>query len=304
MNTFQLQCFLTVADTLNFARAADRLSITQPAVTHQIRSLEGELNVKLFRRSTRNVELTQAGIIFMDDARKMMEISNRAKRRFENPAQQEVQPFSVGFQSYTQMMVFPNLWRGMREKYPNMHPRLRIAPAQHLYHLLEDETVDAFVSFREPELQKKSIQYREIARSSVTCICSVDSAAAQGGAGQLAEEKFVMSSPMQTPATLTQIQREMIGGRSPAELYFCELPEEILTLVRSGFGVSAFPSLILPEDPEIVQIPMPELPEMSFGVYYKSAQGNEPLRDFIRLMREAMEQPRHGKNIKKPETLL
>ena len=46
MNTFQLSCFLAVADTLSFARAAERLNITQPAVTHQIRSLETELGAK------------------------------------------------------------------------------------------------------------------------------------------------------------------------------------------------------------------------------------------------------------------
>lgn len=290
MNTFQLQCFLTLAETLNFARAAERLSITQPAVTHQIRALEGELNVKLFRRSTRNVELTQAGAIFLDDAQKMMEISIRAKRRFEDPAQQEMQPFSVGFQSYTQMLFFPDLWRRMRERYPNIHPRLRVAPAQRLYHLLEDETVEVFVSFQEPELQKQSIQYREIARSPVACICPCDSPTAQGGLEHLGEEKLVMSRPMQTPSALAQIQRELVGERSPAELYFCETAEEILTLVHSGFGVSPFPSLILPDDPEIVRIPMPDIPEMSLGVYYKAAQRNEPLRYFIRLLREAIDQ--------------
>ena len=55
MNTFQLTCFMAVAETLNFARAAERLNITQPAVTHQIRSLEEELEVKLFKRTTRLV---------------------------------------------------------------------------------------------------------------------------------------------------------------------------------------------------------------------------------------------------------
>ena len=59
MNTVQLECFLAVADNLSFARAAEQLHITQPAVTHQISSLENELNVKLFRRTTRTVALTK-----------------------------------------------------------------------------------------------------------------------------------------------------------------------------------------------------------------------------------------------------
>ena len=79
MNTFQLSCFLTVAETLNFARAAKQLNVTQPAVTHQIRSLETELGVKLFKRSTRSVELTREGSIFINDAKSMIAISLRAK---------------------------------------------------------------------------------------------------------------------------------------------------------------------------------------------------------------------------------
>ena len=53
MNTFQLTCFLTVAETLSFVKAAKQLNVTQPAVTHQIHSLEEELNKQLFRRTTR-----------------------------------------------------------------------------------------------------------------------------------------------------------------------------------------------------------------------------------------------------------
>ena len=57
MNTFQLSCFIRVAETLNFARAAEQLHVTQPAVTQQIQSLEKELNVKLFKRNTRTVKI-------------------------------------------------------------------------------------------------------------------------------------------------------------------------------------------------------------------------------------------------------
>lgn len=58
MNLFQLECFLAVASHLNFARAAEQLHVTQPTVSHQIRSLEKELGVSLFTRSTRSVALT------------------------------------------------------------------------------------------------------------------------------------------------------------------------------------------------------------------------------------------------------
>lgn len=72
MNTFQLECFFCVASTLNFARAAEKLNVTQPAVKHQIRSLENELNVTLFNRSVRNVSLTPEGELLLPEVKDLL----------------------------------------------------------------------------------------------------------------------------------------------------------------------------------------------------------------------------------------
>ncbi len=69
MNTTQLRCFLSVAEYLSFARAAEQLNMTQPAISHQISSLEKELDVQLFVRTTRSVTLTEEGSIFINDAK-------------------------------------------------------------------------------------------------------------------------------------------------------------------------------------------------------------------------------------------
>ncbi|WP_321015418.1 LysR family transcriptional regulator [Hungatella effluvii] len=111
MNTFQLSCFLAVAETLSFARAAEQLSITQPAVTHQIHSLETELNVKLFVRTTRTVNLTQEGTLFLNDARNILALTIRATKRFENPLEQEIQLFSIGCHSYSHMFLLADVLR-------------------------------------------------------------------------------------------------------------------------------------------------------------------------------------------------
>ena len=77
MNTFQLTCFIAVANTLSFARAAENLHVTQPAVTHQIKVLEQELGVPLLHRSTRSVTLTPEGQTFLEDA-KSADLPSRA----------------------------------------------------------------------------------------------------------------------------------------------------------------------------------------------------------------------------------
>ncbi|SEN59922.1 LysR substrate-binding domain-containing protein [Halomonas caseinilytica] len=72
-STRQLQCFLAVAEELNFRRAAERLHMSQPPLSRQISGLEALLRVKLFERDTHGVRLTSAGEGFEHDARRVLE---------------------------------------------------------------------------------------------------------------------------------------------------------------------------------------------------------------------------------------
>lgn len=105
MNTMQIACFLAVAETLNFARAAEQLHVTQPAVTQQIRSLEAELNLQLFRRTTRIVELTQDGFMFLGDAKAMLEIFERAKQRAVRSIPDTRESFVIGCHSNSDIFI-------------------------------------------------------------------------------------------------------------------------------------------------------------------------------------------------------
>lgn len=75
-----LRCFVTVAELQSFSRAGQRLGLTQPAVSAQIRELERLIGFELFQRSTRRVELSERGIQFLDSARRMIDETNRLKR--------------------------------------------------------------------------------------------------------------------------------------------------------------------------------------------------------------------------------
>ena len=80
MNTVQLECFLSVAEHLNFSKASRELKITQPAVSHQIQALEEELEVKLFSRTSKSVSLTPEGILFLSDAKLILRTAHVRQR--------------------------------------------------------------------------------------------------------------------------------------------------------------------------------------------------------------------------------
>ena len=84
MNNQQITCFLTVAETLNFTTAANRLYISQPSITYQIKSLEKELGVTLFHRTTTSTTLTKAGQIFLKDALQLDTLYRQAMEHIQN----------------------------------------------------------------------------------------------------------------------------------------------------------------------------------------------------------------------------
>lgn len=289
MNTFQLTCFLAVAEHLNFARAAEDLHVTQPAVTQQIHSLENELGVKLFKRTTRSVRITQEGALFLSDARHIVMLSERAKKRFEDPDSREIRTLSIGCYGYSQLFLLSSVLRQLAEWYPDLHPRLQAVPFLHLYRLLEDDDVDAIIGFKEPDSKKITAIYRELIKVPLVCICAQDNLLSQRSSvtlGELKEQKLVCLNPAKNQVDAAQLQGQLMGGRSPSEFYFCESAEAAAILVNAGFGISILPSLLVPPAFPVVQLPLEEIPPVSFGIYYKSLQGNPPLKSLIQLMKE------------------
>ncbi|MGV9801891.1 LysR family transcriptional regulator [Mycobacterium sp. NPDC003449] len=98
MELRQLRYFVTVAEELNFGRAAERLRIAGPSLSQQIKALERDLKVTLFDRDRRSVALTSAGAALLPEARELITQADELRRRAAGLAVSE--PVSIGYVSW------------------------------------------------------------------------------------------------------------------------------------------------------------------------------------------------------------
>lgn len=289
MNTMQLLCFLTVAETLNFARAAEQLHVTQPAVTQQIHSLETELNLQLFRRTTRNVELTQNGLIFLGDAKAMIEIFERAKKRAESSVVDTRESFTIGCHSNNDILSLSYTLEAMKAQVPNLYPIFHVVPFQHLYHRLSEETVDVVVAFREGGL-KKTIHYQELTKISVVGIAKAHSFFNQKTKLQLCDLKqvpLIVLAPQKCPTEYRKILDRVLEDRSPIDVYFFDSVEAAIALAQAGYGVAMLPDFFQDRQPSLRYLPIIDAALISYGVYYKALAGHPLRKTFVKLAKDS-----------------
>ena len=145
MELRQLRYFCAVAEELSFARAARRLFIAQPALSIQIRNLEGELKVRLLRRTTRSVEVTHAGQAFYAEAREVLARVEAAAKHAQNAEQGVVGTLRVAFLSNVATANLGGGMRRFREQFPGVHLTLMEAPSHAQIAMLQRGEIDVAI---------------------------------------------------------------------------------------------------------------------------------------------------------------
>lgn len=143
----QIRVFVAVARHLNFARAADALSLTPPAVTMQIRELETQVGLPLFDRTGRNVSLTITGEYFLVYARKILATLKDAEDMVASFKQVQTGRLVIGMVSTAQYFVPPLLGRFCQD-HPGVEVSLSVGNRQTLVEQLQRNEVDLAVMGR------------------------------------------------------------------------------------------------------------------------------------------------------------
>ena len=252
MELRHLRYFIAVAEEGHITRAAERLGIQQPPLSLQIRSLEKELNVQLFKRLPRGVELTDAGTAFLAQARAILDQVERALAATRRTARGEQGRVAVGFTSSAPFHPFvPRVIRSFREMSPLVTLVLEESGSSELVQALHSEEIDA-AFIRSPVADVVDLVVRPIleeemlvalpAAHSLASLPDTEPSSALPLAA-LANETFILYKRPGGPGLYDTIITACRGsGFSPRVGQEAPRIISTLNLVAAGLGVSIVPA--------------------------------------------------------------
>lgn len=135
--------FVVTAEELHVARAAERLGITQPSLSQQIKSLETQLGTRLFHRVNRRIELTDAGQAFLSEAKDVLEHADRAVRRARDIGRGEAGRIDIGIVGSAMLdRQFPPLLTTFRRAHPGVQLAMHELPILRQIDALPNQGLD------------------------------------------------------------------------------------------------------------------------------------------------------------------
>jgi DNA-binding transcriptional LysR family regulator len=249
----RLSCFIAVAEELHFGRAAERLHMTQPPLSRQIQQLEGELGVQLIDRTTRSVTLTPAGVAFLPDARRILQLAEGAAMTVRRVPAGDLGTVVVGFTAASAHVVLPLLLEEAREKLPDVKLELReMVTSVQLEGLLNGE-LD--LGMARPPVKRPGLVSRPLLHEQLIAALPMGHPLADLGRqltlNDLDGEDVIMYSPVQARYfNQLLISTFTIAGATPRYVQYVTQVHTMLVLVRSQIGIALVPASAATLHPE------------------------------------------------------
>ena len=241
----QIECFLAVAEHGSFSGASKRLNTAQPALSQAIKDLEAELGVRLFDRTTRRVELTDAGREFQQSAAKVIEELEHAVESVHELAERKRGRLTVAAPPLLAAVVLPQAIAEFRRRFPGISVQIADVGTEQIIESVRNGKADCGIGTFQPS--EEGIERVALVRDSLMLFC--DEASPLNGS-----EPVCWSELADYP--LVTLTRDS-GIRLLVEVGFesCELPLKpafevaqvttAIALVEAGLGVAVLPTYAL-----------------------------------------------------------
>ncbi|MCR5666411.1 MAG: LysR family transcriptional regulator [Eubacterium sp.] len=266
MNTRQIEYFIAVADELNFTKAAEKMFVSQTAVTQQIKSLETLIGAPLFVRTKKKVTLTEAGKAFYREAPEILEHIEAVFQHTKDAAQGMIGSLDIGFSADIKSTIFPDRILEFQRMNPTIQLHFNNDNPSNLLARLKSRELDVIMT---PIFDKAffvGLSHATLQRSSLTVVLPISHKLAHKRSlsrADLQHEKLILAC---SPDSKVGEDRVILNsflkeGYDPIILDKIEDIETVLLMVSLHMGVSILPSYIADanrNDKRVVAIPFEE----------------------------------------------
>jgi len=288
MELRQLRYFVAVAEELHFRRAAERLHMTQPPLSNQLRRLEDELGCQLMVRSRRRVELTPAGAAFMRDARRLLaeldEAAQNARRIHAGQAGQ----LRISFVGSALLSLVPNVVRRYRAAHPDVELQLRERSTEEQLGELRAGSID--VALVPLPVDAPDLRTEVLLRERTVAVLPATHPLARLERIpplRLGAEPLVLFPRAQAPGLHDRLLASLSGpGGPPSVVQYAPETQTIVSLVAAEMGVSVVQASVQRLGlPGVVYRPVANAPTVELAALLRPDDSSRPALEFVDLAR-------------------
>lgn len=291
MTINQLEYFCAVSQYHSITQAAQKLYVTQPAISNAIRELEKEFSVNLFLRSKNHLTLTKEGELFYQKASELLLHIQRTSSQLYDLGKQ-VFPVKIGIPPLLSTLFFPEILIAFHNKYPNIPVELFEYGSIRAASLVQEDMLDiAFVNMHFYDVDKMN-SYRILAEHLVFCVSPKHhlAQAREITIEMLKNEPLIMYNTDSVQNTTLHILFESMGIKPNVIIHASQL-FTIQRFVAENLGGAFLYSSLLPGCPDFVKIPIVPHISQDIGLVWKKGKYiNSSVERFISFAKKYTQQ--------------
>lgn len=245
MNIKQIQYFISVAEHLNFTKAAKENYLSQTAISQQIKNLEDNLGFKLFIRNKHSVKLTPSGDVFFIESKSLIETLNNAVNKASLASFGYIGTITIGFLEGYENILLPKLISNFKDKYPKISLNIIRGNIDELYKKLQNNLIDFVFGY------DFAIDSYPLIKSKVVSSCPLCVVVYAGhkfsyknsiNRNELSNEDFIFIDRTISPFAFDSIISAFVSfGFSPNIKHTVDSIETSLLMVKSKLGITILP---------------------------------------------------------------
>jgi DNA-binding transcriptional LysR family regulator len=287
MELRHLRYFVAVAETENVTRAATQLHVSQPALSRQVHDLEEEIGFQLLHRSAKSVRLTEAGKVFLTEARAVLQRATEAVQTARAVAGGVKGEIHVGYSPSLTVQILPQALRAFQNEFPGVRVALHDLAGGEMLSQLRAGKLDVALLPRVPGKSLRGLRMDELARYPMCVAMAPRHPFARLKTVQLSAvvaEPLIAYSRAEYPEYHDQISAlfATVGGK-PRIAEEHEGVSSLILAIEAGHGVAVVPScLACMVGPRLKIIPLvPAPPPIIVGAACRADNSSETVRKFI-----------------------